>query len=174
MSGCNHNEQTVDSSELATLACRLSAFYDKHAPELVDRVPIILDAYREWPLMMFPDIDAVYGTNTSLPAELEVWRREPESRRHVRVKVAQDYIYLNMHTDAHLHEKEKPLQAQARLGAKFGANGMKPAKAFPPCKQRLSLRRKVSQNIRRKLVKLVPSRLHEGIEMQAPQVTIVR
>merc|ERR1719424_289264 len=119
----NFDEQ-MSNTDMDILEQRLADFYKQWAPDLVDRVPMILDAYREWPLLLFPDIDAVYNTHESLAIEQRVWEKEPSKRREIRVKVAQDYIYLHMHSESHMHKHEKPLQSKARMAYKYGSNGI--------------------------------------------------
>jgi hypothetical protein len=160
---CNYDEQMLNA-DLDSLEDRLIKFYSINAPDLCDRIPMILDAYREWPLLLFPDIDAIYRTEHSTEVELAIWHKEPKERREIRVKVAQDYIYLHIHSDAHVHPSEKLLVSQAHMSAKFGSSGLQQRRVTTQRKPRIAgrIRQKVSDTrgrIRQNVSKAVTRRV---------------
>jgi len=88
---------------------RLENFYHTHSPHLISRIHIILEAYQDQPQFLFGDLDHNYHTHASTRWERYLWKREPLPQKHIRVKVAQDYIYRQLPThlllsNEHLHK----------------------------------------------------------------------
>ena len=111
---CNMDEQSLNRDN--NLEHRLEKFFDDQAPHYKARIPIIMDAYREWPLLLFGDLDHNYGTDFSRPIEKDAWNNEDIDRKRVRVQVAQDYIYCSMDQSAYMHPREVKKYTQAKLG----------------------------------------------------------
>jgi len=111
---CNMDEQTLNRDCL--LQPRLEKFFDMHAPHYKSRIPFIIDAYREWPLLLFGDLDHNYNTSASTQIEKRAWREEGVERKRVRVQVAQDYIYSSMQEHDYVHPTEVDKFSQAKLG----------------------------------------------------------
>lgn len=85
---------------------RLFYFYRVNCPELIYRIPIIIEAYRESPNYLFGDLDNNYGTNMSTKLEKKMWNKENIETKRVRVRVAQHYIYRSLKKNNYLGKNE--------------------------------------------------------------------
>jgi hypothetical protein len=116
---CNMDEQSLNRSN--NLEQRLEQFFDANAPHYKSRIPVIIDAYREWPVLLFGDLDHNYNTDYSTDTEKTAWAKEDLDRKHLRVQVAQDYIYCALSKQDYIHPKEMRKYSEAKLGTSKSA-----------------------------------------------------
>ena len=71
-SGDHGREREIQpgGSARSVLVARLSAFYTIHKPENCAKIDKILEAYRDRPLHIFPELDKTYGTTASTAEEV--------------------------------------------------------------------------------------------------------
>jgi hypothetical protein len=117
---CNSDEQSLNV-DLDELERRLERFFDEKAPNYKPRIPLIMDAYREHPLLLFGDLDNNYGTDYARPIERDLWDKEDDRQRVVRVQVAQDYIYTCMDEGTFVHPREVSRVYCAKMGTSKAA-----------------------------------------------------
>ena len=72
---------------------RVEDFYLKYAPQYLNRIPYILEAYQENPHLLFGDLDHNYQTHESNGMEKYYWNNEPYQYKKIRIKVAEEYIF---------------------------------------------------------------------------------
>jgi len=140
----NMDQQALNRDD--NLEERLEKFFHAQAPHYKSRIPIIMDAYREWPMLLFGDLDHNYGTDFSRPVEKDVWNNEAIDRKRIRVQVAQDYIYRAMNKQDYMHPRELTKYTQAKQGTskpRISTNQSSSKKAAPKSRKRRAARKVV-------------------------------
>jgi hypothetical protein len=69
-------ERAAAAAAAAGVYTRLEDFYQAEAAHCIPCMPWIMDAYRDWPMLLFRDLDYAYSTNYSSRAEREEWGNE--------------------------------------------------------------------------------------------------
>jgi len=183
---CNMDQQSLNRD--ANLEERLEKFFHANAPHYKSRIPVIMDAYREWPMLLFGDLDHNYGTDFSRPAEKDVWDKEDLERKRIRVQVAQDYIYCAMNEKDYMHPREVGKYTQAKLGtSKARVPKQMPSKRMSGSRKRRAARKVVqgvskvagsigagATTIRRSVGRVSGSRKQRNQRLSAPQVVKVQ
>lgn len=103
---CNMDIHILNNNT-SCLEYRLQVFLEKHSPHLLYRIPYILEAYNDFPLYLFGDLDNNYNTNESTFLEKNFWNNEPIFNKKIRVRVTQDYIYRSIPSPDLIHQSEK-------------------------------------------------------------------
>lgn len=161
----NLDEQILNRDE--NLEDRVVQFFESHAPHYKSRIPIIMEAYREWPLMLFGDLDNNYSTKEANPVEKEAWSNETLERKAVRVQVAQDYIYRAMNQQHYVHPRETMKLTQAKLGTSVPTHT---AKSVRRSSSKSSSKMVRSLRSIKNAIKGVRIRSSHNLQMQSPIV----